>query len=224
MLFMDAPIAVLLSLNCLYKVMTYQNVSRHFVTLVSVDAEKGTSFSLGGAPVVRGFSGKRKAQNLYMIPPKCNLRHSREEFNRRDPHQPCKEHWVCGQIDMNLICSKKLCSCRTGMKWNNETAECQLFIDVDCPKVEGTTGNEEIDDALEFIGTRNIPQLTATDTMKDSGLSQMDVNITSKADLKNEFCREIWQIAERFEASKRPIVKGNSLHYILFYLPASDAI
>ena len=59
----------------------------------------------------------------------------------------------------------------------------------------------EIDEAVEFIEGKNITDLTANDTLKDSGLTKLDINKTTEAELKSEFCREVSQIAGRFEAS-----------------------
>ena len=93
-------------------------------------------------------------------------------------------------------------------------------MDVDCSNVDlgknstamnTTTIPEEslgpdsnttiIDEAVEFVEGKNITDLTANDTLKDSGLTKLDINTTSEAELKQEFCREVSQIARRFEAS-----------------------
>ena len=93
-------------------------------------------------------------------------------------------------------------------------------MDVDCSNVDlgknstamnTTTIPEEslgpdsntttIDAAVEFVEGKNITDLTANDTLKDSGLTKLDINTTSEAELKQEFCREVSQIAGRFEAS-----------------------
>jgi hypothetical protein len=62
----------------------------------------------------------------------------RTSFDKRfedafDPYKPCSgggtENTECRIIDMNMICSQeKKCACRQDMKWNKETAECQIFM------------------------------------------------------------------------------------------------
>ena len=60
--------------------------------------------------------------------------------------------------------------------------------------------------AVEFVEGKNITDLTANDTLKDSGLTKLDINTNSEADLKAEFCREVSQIAGRYEASRKGIL------------------
>ena len=102
----------------------------------------------------------------------------------------------------------------------------QIYMDVDCsgvdvnkespaaavsdlPEMSGaspplaTTEKPEIDEAVEFVEGKNITDLTANDTLKDSGLTKLDINTTSEADLKAEFCREVSQIAGRYEVSRK---------------------
>ena len=47
----------------------------------------------------------------------------------------------------------------------------------------------------------SITDLTANDTLKNSGLAKLDVNMTTEAELKMEFCREVSQIAGQDESS-----------------------
>ena len=117
-----------------------------------------------------------------------------------------------------MICSlQKTCTCRPDMKWNSETGECQIFMDVDCSDIDvnsepatavsdssATTTKPETDGDAEFVEVledKNITDLTANDTLKDSGLVKLDVNNTTEVELKTEFCREVSQIAGRFEVS-----------------------
>ena len=117
---------------------------------------------------------------------------------------------------MNMICSaQKNCACRPDMKWNSETGECQIFMDVDCSDIDVnsepltavsnnsvTTTKPETDAGfIEALEDKNITDLTANDTLKDSGLVKLDVNNTTEVELKTEFCREVSQIAGRFEVS-----------------------
>ncbi len=48
-------------------------------------------------------------------------------------------HDMCAKIDMNMVCRNDIrrCRCREGMKWNEATLECQIYIvrqliDIDC--------------------------------------------------------------------------------------------
>merc|ERR1719188_91099 len=149
----------------------------------------------------------------------------RDEFNRRvgpgfDHEKPCQANRECGIIDMNMICSlQKTCACRPDMKWNSETGECQIFMDVDCSDIDVnsepatavsdssvTTMKPETDGDAEFVEVledKNITDLTANDTLKDSGLVKLDINKTTEVELKTEFCREVSQIAGRFERQTR---------------------
>ena len=87
---------------------------------------------------------------------------------------------------MNMICSpQKTCACRPDMKWNSETGECQIFMDVDCSDIDvnsepatavsntsATTMKPETVSDTEFVKVledKNITNLTAKDTLKDCG-------------------------------------------------------
>ena len=148
----------------------------------------------------------------------------REEFDRRtspsfDPYKPCNDHGECRIIDMNMMClpTNKTCHCRPDMKWNREIGECQIFMDVDCsgPKVmsietatttpspvEPNSGNSTnsnssyVDDLPQ-----NMTQITVEDTLKDSKLTQVDLNKTTEAELTAAFCQEIGSISQRYEVS-----------------------
>jgi type II secretory pathway pseudopilin PulG len=60
-----------------------------------------------------------------------------------DPFVACTStETTCQAIDMNLVCNTNLtvqaggkCECKTDMRWNAATGECQLFLDVDCSAV-----------------------------------------------------------------------------------------
>ena len=67
-----------------------------------------------------------------------------------------------------------------------------------------TTKPETVSDTefVEVLEDKNITDLTANDTLKDSGLIKLDINKTSEVELKTEFCREVSQIAGWFEASQ----------------------
>lgn len=60
-----------------------------------------------------------------------------------DPFVACTStEATCQAIDMNLICNTNLtvqaggkCECKKDMRWNSATAECQLYLDVDCSAV-----------------------------------------------------------------------------------------
>ena len=177
---------------------------------------------------------------------------NREEFNRRlgsgfDPYKPCQTNPECRVIDMNMICSpQQKCACRNDMKWNADTGECQIYMDVDCsnvdvnkkegvaaavsdvpemsgssPPLANTTNMEqqpaEIDEAVEFVEGKEITDLTANDTLKDSGLARLDINKTSEAELKSEFCSEVSQIAGRYqrqtsyEVTRRQLPRGGGI-------------
>ncbi|XP_059093081.1 uncharacterized protein LOC131888283 [Tigriopus californicus] len=65
------------------------------------------------------------------------------EFNERwqpsfDPYKSCTEHKECWKVDMNMVCSTNTtrCACRDDMRWNLDTGECQVFMDVDCSGVK----------------------------------------------------------------------------------------
>jgi hypothetical protein len=49
-----------------------------------------------------------------------------------DPYKPCSggmDNTECSIIDMNMICStERKCACRQDMRWNRETAECQIYM------------------------------------------------------------------------------------------------
>jgi len=60
-----------------------------------------------------------------------------------DPFQTCSTTATCMAMDMNLICNTELttqgnigkCECRRDMKWNSQTGECQIYMDVDCSRI-----------------------------------------------------------------------------------------
>ena len=92
----------------------------------------------------------------------------------------------------------------------------ELLDDVDCSNIDDwttttttTTKRPETVSDTEFVEVlegKNITDLTANDTLKDSGLVKLDINKTSEVELKTEFCREVSQIAGWFEVSQN----GNS--------------
>ncbi len=166
----------------------------------------------------------------------------RSEFDRRfessfDPYKPCSTNQECGIIDMNMICSQqKKCACRPDMRWNQDTAECQIYMDVDCSGVNyrqkreasivdedyqsdepsnATVSSERsadkgLENAVEILEGKNLTEVTLNDTLQDSGLTKIDLNKTTEVELKTEFCREINAVAQRYEVQLHNIPLSES--------------
>jgi len=125
-----------------------------------------------------------------------------------DPFQTCSTTQTCMAMDMNLICNTELttqgnigkCECRRDMKWNSQTGECQIYMDVDCSRITyDTPPSTAILGAVERAKLAGITQQTEplgrTETMQESLssslLRQMDPNQASEAELREAFCRDI---------------------------------
>jgi len=154
-----------------------------------------------------------------------------------DPHVSCTGHKECLRIDMNSICSETTsrCECREDMKWNNETLECQVYMDVDCSDLDSGKEEKEIETQTEKIVKKvsgnetiasldianltlptynltetesgdyelNITTLTPEKTLAGSKLLEIDVNKTSKTEIRKEFCREIKAISLKYSEPQR---------------------
>ena len=106
-----------------------------------------------------------------------------------------KDHKICMNIDMNSICSTQTskCECREDMKWNNETLECQVYMDVDCSNLDSgketdkeilsTTAKPEVKDDTQGNATEpsldvanvTLPTYNLTETKK----GEFELNLTS---------------------------------------------
>jgi len=48
---------------------------------------------------------------------------------------PCQDIAECNVVDINLVCTNNLCTCRKDMAWNTIALECQILLDVDCSTI-----------------------------------------------------------------------------------------
>jgi len=90
-----------------------------------------------------------------------------------DPFVDCMDTSTCQRLDMNLICNTNKtiqnggkCECRTDMRWNEQTSECQLYIDVDCSAITYETKPspvilEAVNKTLDKIAESNQTDSTA---------------------------------------------------------------
>ena len=93
-----------------------------------------------------------------------------------NPHESCSGHQECQNIDMNMIChtEKQTCQCRQDMKWNDETLECQIFMDVDCSDQVGGDGPK----VMSLSSDTN-------DTVKPEDNAGMEENVNLEFDDSN---------------------------------------
>ena len=102
-----------------------------------------------------------------------------------DPFVACSgSQATCQAIDMNMICNSNLtvqtggkCECKRDMRWNTATAECQLFIDVDCSAV--TYDTPPAPAILEAVKRAEAEALLKQQQQQQQ---QMTANVTATAD------------------------------------------
>jgi len=142
-----------------------------------------------------------------------------------DPFQTCSSTATCMAMDMNLICNTALttqgnigkCECRRDMKWNAQSGECQMYLDVDCSKITYETPPSaailSAVDRAKMAGISQVPgetePLGRTENMQESLsnslLRQMDAQ-SSEAELREAFCRDIDAYSFEFQPSVSQIV------------------
>lgn len=141
-----------------------------------------------------------------------------------DPFQTCSTSATCMAMDMNLICNTALttqgnvgkCECRRDMKWNTQSGECQVYLDVDCSAITYETApSAAILSAVQRANAAGVQQvpgetepLGRTETMQESLsnslLSQMDAKKASQAELREAFCRDIDAYSFEFQPTGAP--------------------
>ena len=126
-------------------------------------------------------------------------------------------------LDMNMICNTKnsTCKCRETMKWNNETLECQIFINVNCSDLNDSNDLklEKFDDSFinnltEFSGKINISEVTSNDTLSSTELSRLNPNKITNVEIKNAFCRDIASVS-RFYEEKLTIPNYSTINTVI---------
>jgi len=124
------------------------------------------------------------------------------------------------------------------MKWNKETSECQIFIDVDCSKITYETKPsptilEAVNKTLDKITENNQTEaasaetvvngtepvnatisMAPNETLSNSLLTSIDPKETSEAELKEAFCRDIDSFSFEFaepqrQTYNRPVNSGS---------------
>ncbi len=144
--------------------------------------------------------------------------------NPRDVAQDCQRI----DMNLICMMPQKQCACRPDMKWNSETGECQIYFDVDCSSVDtsdlatnssgvvsaaadstvvadnndGTATNitdPEAEEAMQFLVGKELSQIKVNASLEDSSLPEMNVDKSSQAEVRSEFCREVFLIAKRYE-------------------------
>lgn len=151
-----------------------------------------------------------------------------------DPFQPCTDTISCQTMDMNLICNTNLtvgaegrCECRTDLKWNTETLQCQIYLDVDCSSITYETKpspiilkavNKTLDkfDETDEIVT-DVPDnetISAEESLENSLLSSIDPKEASKDEIKEAFCRDIdsfsFELSDEYQTSSAPTDGGGN--------------
>merc|ERR1719228_2363705 len=147
----------------------------------------------------------------------------REQSNY-NPYESCTSHDACRNVDMNMFCEseKGTCQCRNDMKWNEETLECQIYMDVNCTDVKTVESpnntlvsdepdNEYDDQAIYHITSGlnsdeklNVSEITAEETLSSSELTKLDPNETSTDEIRQAFCRDIARVARSYEQTLVP--------------------
>jgi len=127
-----------------------------------------------------------------------------------DPFKTCTESSTCMAMDMNLVCNTNLtiqgtgkCECRRDMKWNKDSGECQIYMDVDCssitydtkPSPVIMTAVEKAKKEMEQNMLGEVIPLgrteSANESLANSLLTQVDTKTASDDDLREAFCRDI---------------------------------
>ena len=76
--------------------------------------------------------------------------------------------------------------------------------------VNGTNSSiDEDDDVIADVdlGNRTVANLTAEDTLVDSGLLQIDLNKTSETEIKEQFCYEMKALSQKYTRREVQIEK-----------------
>jgi len=110
------------------------------------------------------------------------------------------------------------------MKWNEETLECQIYMNVNCtdvktvesPNANDTLVSDEPDDEyddqaiynstnlLNADGKLNVSEITAEETLATSELTKLDPNETTTDEIRQAFCRDIARVARSYEQTLEP--------------------
>jgi len=105
-----------------------------------------------------------------------------------DPFVECMDSSTCQRMDMNLICNTNLtlqaggkCECRSDMKWNTQSSECQLYIDVDCSSITYDTKPspvilEAVNKTLERIAESNKTDTNAAEVIGETTVNATDTD------------------------------------------------
>lgn len=65
-------------------------------------------------------------------------------------------------------------------------------------------GTKPLEQEFETFNGKNLTEVSANDTLKDSELLKVDVNNTSPEEIKNLFCKEIGTIVNRYDVREKP--------------------
>jgi len=143
-----------------------------------------------------------------------------------DPFKTCTESSTCMKMDMNLVCNTNLtiqgtgkCECRRDMKWNKESGECQIYMDVDCSSITYETkpspvimtavekANKEMEENLlgEVVPLGRTE--SANESLSNSLLTRVDTKTATDDELKEAFCRDIDSFSFEMQPRKaEPVV------------------
>jgi len=126
-----------------------------------------------------------------------------------DPFASCATNDACQTIDINMVCNTKLttqlggkCQCKPDMRWNKQSGECQLFMDVDCSSFTYDSAPSQLIQAAVAKAQAQginpnmaIDELNRTPTIQESMggslLSQLDANQAGERDLREAYCRDV---------------------------------
>jgi len=115
------------------------------------------------------------------------------------------------------------CECRQDQRWNVETGECQLWLDVDCSSITydskpSAVVLEAVNKTLDNLDEKNVSEVDLDDpnkadnatlsaspnvTLSNSLLSSIDAKKATPEELKEAFCRDIDSFSWEFGKPER---------------------
>merc|ERR1719187_2019615 len=149
---------------------------------------------------------------------RCSRDWGRSSYRRPVGFNPltkgCYQNRECLNIDFNLICDTKvtvqgapgLCKCRQDMRWNPQSLQCEMYIDVDCssftydtpvsPQIAKTVNEtiaavEKLGNGTLLVDESSLFNITSTDVSPcDADIGSGDTDIVNNETSVENNCTE----------------------------------
>eukprot|EP00095_Tigriopus_kingsejongensis_P009985 maker-scaffold17_size721972-snap-gene-6.23 protein:Tk09985 transcript:maker-scaffold17_size721972-snap-gene-6.23-mRNA-1 annotation:"---NA---" len=112
-------------------------------------------------------------------------------------------HDCVGGCPNQAFCDMAICRCREGFEARFGSCY-RNFNNIysDSSTTEATVSSDEDEsekDTLDAFPDKNLTEISANDTLKNSRLTKLNINETTPEEIKAAFCKEITEITQRFD-------------------------